>query len=336
MIAMALANARTCSSPTSRPPRSTSPCRRRSSSSSKTCRRGSAWRSCLSPTTSTSSAGSPTGCCVMRAGEIVEASERRRAVHQPHQPYTRATPRSGARRAIHRPPDMTAPKVMRAMNLRVWFPLRKRGCVRAVRRLRQSGRRRFVTNVREGQTARRRGRSGSGKTTLGLAILRLFPARADVDRGPADRRDCTSNAMRRADPDADRLPGPIRLALAGMSVGEIVEEGLVVHGLANERAERRRVARCASARRIGLIPRPRPLSARVLRRPAPTHRHRPRDGVATASVVLDEPTSAFDMSDPGADRRSIARIAAPSQPHRLPRSFPTISGSCGRWRAKSS
>ena len=51
---------RTCSSPTSRPPRSTSPCRRRSSSCSRTCRRGSAWRCCSSPTTSASCARSPT------------------------------------------------------------------------------------------------------------------------------------------------------------------------------------------------------------------------------------------------------------------------------------
>jgi oligopeptide transport system substrate-binding protein len=43
-----------------RPPPSTSPSRPRSSSSSPTCRSGSAWRSSSSPTTSTSSAASPT------------------------------------------------------------------------------------------------------------------------------------------------------------------------------------------------------------------------------------------------------------------------------------
>ena len=52
---------RSCSWPTSRRPRSTSPCRRRSSRSSPTSRRGSAWRCCSSPTTSASCAASPTG-----------------------------------------------------------------------------------------------------------------------------------------------------------------------------------------------------------------------------------------------------------------------------------
>jgi microcin C transport system ATP-binding protein len=49
-------------------------------------------------------------------------------------------------------------------------------------------------------------------------------------------------------------------------------------------------------REVGLDPEPRPLPARILRRPAPAHRDRPRPGPEAAPVVLDEPTSALDMS----------------------------------------
>ncbi len=52
---------RTCSSPTSRRRRSTSPSRRRSWRCSPTYRSGSAWRCCSSPTISASWSGSPTG-----------------------------------------------------------------------------------------------------------------------------------------------------------------------------------------------------------------------------------------------------------------------------------
>ncbi len=38
------------------------------------------------------------------------------------------------------------------------------------------------------------------------------------------------------------------------------------------------------------------LSARVLRRPAPAHRHRPRPGLGPRLVIADEPVSALDVS----------------------------------------
>ena len=69
-----------CCSPTSRPPRSTSPCRPRSSTC---CRRSSAsasWRWCSSPTTSASSPAAPTTIAVMYAGQVVEKAPTAHAV----------------------------------------------------------------------------------------------------------------------------------------------------------------------------------------------------------------------------------------------------------------
>lgn len=151
--------------------------------------------------------------------------------------------------------------------------------------------------VRQGETVGVVGESGSGKTTLAMALLRLISARggiafegAPIDgvEGPALR------ALRRRmqvvfqDPYGSLSPR--------MSVGEIVAEGLEVHKIGANAAEREdRVVE--ALREVGLDPESR-------------HRYphefsggqRQRIAIARALilkprfVVLDEPTSALDMS----------------------------------------
>jgi peptide/nickel transport system ATP-binding protein len=81
-----------------------------------------------------------------------------------------------------------------------------------------------------------------------------------------------------------------------MLVEDIVGEGLQALGIeptAPRRAPaRRRAAGSGRHRRAGHGP----LSARVLRRPAPAHLHRPRAGGGPKLIVCDEPTSALDVS----------------------------------------
>ena len=67
-----------------------------------------------------------------------------------------------------------------------------------------------------------------------------------------------------------------------MTAGDIVGEPLLVHGVASGQGAAERVA--ALFEQVGLRPaQMRGLSARVLRRPAPAHRHRPRAGARARS-----------------------------------------------------
>ena len=119
-----------------------------------------------------------------------------------------------------------------------------------------------------------------------------------------------------------------------MSVAEIVEEGLIAQGTKMNAAERRRVAERALAD-TGLDP------STLDRYPHEfSGGQRQRIAIARAMaldprfVVLDEPTSALDMSIQAQIVDFCANCSAAAIS--LISSFPMISGSCGRWRARSS
>ena len=143
--------------------------------------------------------------------------------------------------------------------------------------------------LRRGETLGIVGESGSGKTTLGMALLALQPI-----AGGDDRRRRPAHRQRRPRARCARCAGACRWCSRTrsrrcrprMTVGQIVGEGLALHRpeLGAGRARRAGARRCstrsglsASARRGR---RAAALSARVLRRPAPAHRHRARGGAA--------------------------------------------------------
>lgn len=232
--------------------------------------------------------------CVMRAGEMVETGSVADLFADPRHPYTRqllaAEPRGEP------PPEMeSAPEVMAGEELKVWFPLERGVFRRVVDHVRAVDG--VSLSVREGQTLGVVGESGSGKTTLGLALLRLLASEGGI-RFQGQR--------------IDELPGralrPLRKAMQivfqdpfsslspRLSVGEIVEEGLLVHGLAGDRVARRaRVSQVLEE--VGLDP------ATQDRYPHEfSGGQRQRIAIARALVlqprllVLDEPTSALDVS----------------------------------------
>jgi len=231
---------------------------------------------------------------VMRSGEIVETGLVAELFAHPHHAYTRellaAEPKG-------EPPPETAdaPEIMAADDLRVWFPLRRGlfgGVLEHVKAV--DG---VSVSIRAGQTLGVVGESGSGKTTLGLALLRLLSSEGAI-RFEGQRIDGLSNHTLRPLRKAMQVvfQDPFGSLSPRLSVGEIVEEGLRVHGLAGDRTARRdRIAQALTE--VGLDP------ATQNRYPHEfSGGQRQRIAIARALVlqprllILDEPTSALDVS----------------------------------------
>ena len=217
---------------------------------------------------------------VMSDGEIVEHNTTESLFTAPQHPYTR-TLLASEPEGEPAPIDEDAPEVIRTDNLKVHFPI-KRGLLR-----RTVGHVKAVDgislSIRAGQTVGIVGESGSGKTTLGQALLRLVASEGPIEFDHRDIQGWQPEGDPPAAPaDADRLPGSLRFAEPA-PVGFSDYRG----GSADSRNRRRLPpAPAASSRGHGRSqPGPvdhGPLPARVLRRPTPAHRHRPRHGPQAA------------------------------------------------------
>ncbi|MEE8216423.1 MAG: ABC transporter ATP-binding protein [Acidiferrobacterales bacterium] len=231
---------------------------------------------------------------VMHAGSVVESGSVNEIFERPQHPYTQrllaAEPKGGA---VAAPPD--APPVMTAQDIKVWFPVkagvlrRTVGHVKAVNGI--------SVKVRQGHTVGVVGESGSGKTTLGLALLRLEKSKGSIEFDGRVIQGLSWKSLRPLRREMQIVfQDPFGSLSPRMSVGQIIGEGLSVHGLGKDEAEREQMI-IEALEEVYLDPDTR-------------HRYphefsggqRQRIAIARAMilkprfVVLDEPTSALDMS----------------------------------------
>jgi len=231
--------------------------------------------------------------CVMNQGEIVEQGTVADVFAAPQHPYTRkllaAEPRGSA---LTPAPD--APEVMAASDIKVHFPIKKgvlrrtAGYVKAVDGV--------SLTVRAGHTVGVVGESGSGKTTLGLALLRLTSSHGAIRFDGTDIQGWQAKRLRPLRRQMQVVfQDPFGSLSPRLSVGQIIGEGLDIHGIGT-RAERDSIIATA-LEEVGLAPESRHRFPHEF-----SGGQRQRIAIARALVlkprflVLDEPTSALDMS----------------------------------------
>jgi len=232
--------------------------------------------------------------CVMTQGKIVESGPTAEIFANPQHAYTKhllAAEPSG------RPPERneTASDVMRAKDIKVWFPVKQGFLRRTVDHIKAVDG--LSLDLKAGQTLGVVGESGSGKTTLGLALMRLIRSEGEIffENKPLHARSFKEMKPLRSAMQVV-FQDPFGSLSPRMSIADIVGEGLAIH--ARDLSARDRDRRVAEAlEEVGLD-----ASTRWRYPHEFSGGQRQRVAIARAMVLkprfvmLDEPTSALDMS----------------------------------------
>ncbi len=231
---------------------------------------------------------------VMNGGHIVEQGRVEDVFNNPRDAYTQRLLAAEPKGAPE-PADASAPDLMSGDDIKVWFPIKQGLMRRTVDHVKAVDG--ITLSVKRGHTLGVVGESGSGKSTLARALLRLEDCEGKIvfagenlhRFGEADLRPLRKRMQ-------IVFQDPFGSLSPRLSIGQIVGEGLKVHGLGGSEIERRALI-ADTLEEVGLEP------EMMERYPHEfSGGQRQRISIARALIlkpdfiVMDEPTSALDMS----------------------------------------
>ena len=232
--------------------------------------------------------------CVMNEGKIVETGNTKSLLEKPTHAYTKKL-LDAEPKGIKTSAAGNAPVVLEGDGVKVWFPIKKGLMRRTVDHVRAVDG--VSLKIREGETVGVVGESGSGKTTLGMALLRLQSSEGAIQFIGRDLQALGNNEMRPIRREMQVVfQDPFGSLSPRMSVGQIIEEGLLVHGIGDSAEEREQLV-IDVLEEVSLDPDSRNRYPHEF-----SGGQRQRIAIARAMVlkpnfvVLDEPTSALDRS----------------------------------------
>ena len=166
---------------------------------------------------------------VMKGGHVVETGSCEKVFNSPQHPYTRDL--IGAEpNGTPAPVTQNASTILTAQNINVAFSIRKNFWGKTVKSLKAV--QDISLSIRAGETLGIVGESGSGKTTLGLAILKLISSDGEITFD-SDRISSLDQAQFRPYRKDIQIvfQDPYGSLSPRMSIAQIVEEGLRIHGI---------------------------------------------------------------------------------------------------------
>ncbi|MCW8885535.1 MAG: ABC transporter ATP-binding protein [Motiliproteus sp.] len=232
--------------------------------------------------------------CVMTEGKIVEAGNSQEIFNAPQHPYTQKL-LNAEPQGCPEPCDGSAVEVLSSTELKVWYPIKKGVLKRTVDHVKAVDG--ISLKVRHGRTLGVVGESGSGKSTLGRALIRLEHSQGQILFDQQAIENLNRKQMRPLRREIQMVfQDPYGSLSPRLSIGQIIEEGLLVHGLGGDLQQRRELIGKALLE-VGLEPEMQDRYPHEF-----SGGQRQRIAIARALVlkpkliILDEPTSALDRT----------------------------------------